>query len=297
MKRVELLQSAAALGVLAAGSPARAVAAAPRTPISPLKAPASGVPVAFLISEGTVMIDFAGPWEVFQDANVPGQLQAGFVPYTVSESTKPVSFSDGAVVVPHHDFTSAPPPKLIVVPAQADPSTATLKWLTDSAKTADVVMSVCTGAFLLAKAGLLDGHKATTHHGSLVRLAMEYPNVRVRRGARFVDNGHIATSAGLSAGIDLALHVVARYFGEDAAKQTAYDMEYQSQSWRSEDSNLAYMSPPKPRAGFANCAVCWMEVDKKTSPTSVYRGTRYYFCMAAHKQQFDTAPERFLNVS
>jgi transcriptional regulator GlxA family with amidase domain len=169
--------------------------------------------------------------------------------------------------------------------------------LNDSAKSADVVMSVCTGAFVLAKAGLLDGHKATTHHGSLVRLAMEYPKVSVRRGARFVDNGHIATSAGLSAGIDLALHVVARYFGEDAAKQTAYDMEYQSQSWLNEDSNLAYMNPPKPRAGFANCAVCWMEVDKKTAPSSTYRGTRYYFCMPAHKQQFDASPQRFLNVS
>jgi transcriptional regulator GlxA family with amidase domain len=291
------LQSAAALGVLSAGSSGGALASSARTPISPLAAPASGVPVAFLISEGTVMIDFAGPWEVFQDANVPGQMQAGFVPYTVAETTKPVSFSDGAVVVPRYDFTNAPRPKLIVVPAQADPTPATLKWLKDSAKTADVVMSVCTGAFVLAKAGLLDGHKATTHHGSLVRLAMEYPNVTVRRGARFVDNGHIATSAGLSAGIDLALHVVARYFGADAAKQTAYDMEYQSQSWLNEDSNLAYMSPPKPRAGFANCAVCWMEVDKKTAPSTVYNGTRYYFCMQGHKQQFEASPQRFLNVS
>jgi transcriptional regulator GlxA family with amidase domain len=255
------------------------------------------VPTAFLLSDGAVMIDFAGPWEVFQDANVADRTEAAFIPYTVAETTQPIAASDGMRIVPQYDFSNAPRPKLVVVPAQSEPSGAAKEWLNSVARTADVIMSVCTGAFVLAKAGLLDGRHATTHHASLARLAMEYPTVTVRRGARFVDDGRIATSAGLSAGIDLALHMVARYFGESAARQTAYDMEYQSQAWMNENSNMAYRKPPPARPGYALCAVCWMEVDPKTALSSTYRGQHYYFCMAAHKQLFDSAPARFLNVS
>lgn len=297
MKRAELLQSGAALAALSAFPAKSDGSVATHTRISPLTAPATGVPVAFLLSDGAVMIDFAGPWEVFQDATVPGRMQPAFIPYTIAETTAPITVSDGMRVVPQYDFENAPSPKLVVVPAQSPPSPATVQWLKNVARSADVVMSVCTGAFVLAKAGLLDGHRATTHHGSLVRLTMEYPNVTVRRGARFVDDGRIATSAGLSAGIDLAMHIVARYFGEDVAKSTAYYMEYLSNSWLSENSNTAYKHPPRPRAGLANCAVCWMEVDPKTAPSSLYRGARYYFCMPGHKQLFDAAPQRFLNVS
>lgn len=298
MKRSELLKAGVGVAALAAGVPANSRAAAPgRTPIVPLVAPKTGVPVAFLLSEGAVVIDFAGPWEVFQDADAPGRTDPAFIPYTVSESTQPITASDGIRIVPQYDFRTAPAPKLVVVPAQSPPTDATVQWLRNVARSADVVMSVCTGAFVLAKAGLLDGHHATTHHGSLMRLAMEYPNVTVQRGKRFVDNGRIATSAGLSAGIDLALHIVARYFGEHAAHQTAYDMEYQSRSWLNENSNVAYMNPPTPRPGFVNCAVCWMEVDPKTSLSSLYHGKRYCFCTPEHKQLFDAAPQRFLNVS
>ena len=298
MKRKELLLSTAALAALSASVPAPAQAESlRRARISPLEPPADGVPVAFLLSDGAVMIDFAGPWEVFQDADVPGRAQAAFTPYIVAESTEPLTVSAGARVVPHYDFSNAPAPKVVVIPAQADPTPAVERWLRSTAGTADVLMSVCTGAFVLAKSGLLNGHAATTHHSSLARLAMEYPQVTVKRGARFVDNGHIATSAGLSAGIDLALHVVERYYGLDAARQTAYDMEYQSNSWMYDNSNAAYRNPPTPRAGFAICAVCWMEVDPKTALSSLYGGKRYYFCMENHKELFDSAPQRFLNVS
>lgn len=297
MKRVDLLQGAAA-SALFAGLPIPGAASAPAlTPIVPLTPPTDGVPVAFLISQGTVMIDFAGPWEVFQDADAPGRMQAAFIPYTVSESTASVSFSGGARVIPQYDFSNVPAPKVVVVPAQADANAATIQWLKSAAKTADVMMSVCTGAFLLAQAGLLDGYTVTTHHGALTRLAMEYPNVIVRRGARFVDNGPVATSAGLSAGIDLALHIVARYFAAETATQTAYDMEYQSMAWQDANSNAAYGKPPRVQPGFALCAVCWMQVDPKTALSSVYQNKRYYFCTAGHKHLFDSAPQRFMNVS
>jgi transcriptional regulator GlxA family with amidase domain len=157
------------------------------------------------------------------------------------------------------------------------------------------VMSVCTGAFVLAQAGLLDGHAATTHHSAFSTLAMKYPNVTVKRGVRFVDNGSIATAAGLSAGIDLALHVVARYYGKDTAQQTAYDMEYTGTNWL-DASNVAYRKPPLVRAGEALCPVCWMEVDPKNAPTLTYNGTTYYFCMPEHKALFASAPQRFLNA-
>lgn len=298
MKRADLLHGAAAFAVLSSGVTARGLASTPkRTPILPLSPPSEGVPTAFLISEGAVMIDFAGPWEVFQDADVAARANAAFLPYTVAETTAPLTFSGGARVVPQYNFANAPAPKLVVIPAQSDPTAATKEWLNTVARSADVIMSICTGAFVLAKAGLLDGHTVTTHHSSLTRLAMEYPRVTVRRGARFVDSGRIATSAGLSAGIDLALHMVARYYGEDAARQTAYDMEYQSKAWLNENSNAAYKTPPAPRPGFALCEVCWMEVDPKSALSSMYRGKRYYFCMAEHKRLFDSQPLRFLNAS
>lgn len=299
MKRAELLQSGAALAALSAGLSTHGLASSPaaRTRISPLTPPEAGVPAAFLLSEGAVLIDFAGPWEVFQDANVADRSQPAFLPYTVAETTHAITASDGMRIVPQYDFATAPPAKLVVVPAQSEPSGAAKAWLNSMTHTADVVMSVCTGAFVLAKAGLLDGHHATTHHASLARLAMEYPAVTVRRGARFVDDGRIATSAGLSAGIDLALHMVARYYGASAAHQTAYYMEYQSQGWMNENSNAAYRNPPPARPGLALCAVCWMEVDPKTAPSSTYRGRNYYFCLPEHKALFDSAPARFLSVS
>lgn len=294
MKRSELIGGAAALGIIYAGLP-ESTQASPESRPQPLSAPSDGVPVAFLLSSGAVMIDFAGPWEVFQDATVTGRTQPAFNLYTVAETTQPITVSAGARLIPQFDLASAPQPKVVVVPAQSRPTEDVKHWLRTVAQQTDVVMSVCTGAFVLAAAGLLDGHDATTHHGSFATLAMEYPKITVKRGARFVDEGRIATSAGLSAGIDLALHVVERYFGTQAASDTAYYMEYQGQGWRNGASNVAYSKPPAPRPGYAQCAVCWMDVDPKTSPSSTYRGKRYYFCMPSHKAAFDSAPSRFIS--
>lgn len=297
MKRSDLLGRAAALGLVAAALPHTAQASTARTnaPISPLVPPHGGVNVAFLISDGTVMIDFAGPWEVFQDANVLGRTSPAFNLYSVAETTKPVSFSGGATVVPQHTLDDAPAPNVVVVPAQADPTAAVKQWLVTMARRADLVMSVCTGALVLAQAGLLDGKTVTTHHSAFTTLPMQYPNVKVAHGVRFVDNGRIATSAGLSAGIDLALHVVARYYGKTAATLTAYDMEYQSTHWL-DGANSAYAKPPVAKDGYAFCGVCWMQVDPKTSPVLSYRGKKYYFCMPAHERLFAASPQRFINA-
>ena len=260
----------------------------------PLKAPAEGsIPVAFLISEGAQVIDFTGPWEVFQDVMVPGRTDHPFRLYTVSGSTSPIRTSGGMKIVPEYTFENAPPPKVIVIPAQSQPSEATLEWIRKSAKSADVTMSVCTGAFVLAKTGLLSGKAATTFHGAFDNFANKFPDIHLKRGARFVEDGNLATAGGLSSGIDLALRVVERYFGRDVAQRTAYDLEYQGQGWMDPDSNQVYAVS---RAKEPLCPVCGMAVDPATAPKSVFKGTTYYFCSDNDKKEFDATPDKFVNT-
>ena len=263
---------------------------------NPLKPPAQGsIPVAFLISEGAQMIDFAGPWEVFQDVMVPGRMDHPFRLYTVSESTSPIRTSGGMKIVPDYTFENAPAPKVIVIPAQSQPNEATLEWIRKSTKTTDVTMSVCTGAFLLAKTGLLSGKAATTFHGAFVSFANEFPDVHLKRGARFVEDGNLASAGGLSSGIDLALRVVERYFGREVAQKTAYNMEYQGLGWMNPDSNQVYAATPVSTAEHPLCVVCGMDVDPGTAPKSVFKGATYYFCSEDDKKTFDATPDKFVN--
>jgi transcriptional regulator GlxA family with amidase domain/YHS domain-containing protein len=303
MKRRELLHKTATLGLMIAAVPALAKNAKAESepgPVpNPLQPPAQGpVPVAFLISEGAVVIDFCGPWEVFQDVMIPGRKHGdAFRLYTVAETTRPIRASGGMKIVPDYTLESAPPPKVIVIPAQSDPSGAVLEWIRKSTKTTDVTMSVCTGAFLLAKTGLLSGKAATTHHGSYQDLAMDFPDVQVKRGARFVDSGNLASSGGLSSGIDLALHVVERYYGRAVARNTADEMEYQGSGWLTPDSNQAYLKARTSTEEHPLCPVCFMDVDRATTEKSVYKGKNYYFCMNAHKKRFDAAPDKFTETA
>lgn len=264
---------------------------------NPLKPPAEGsIPVAFLISEGAVVIDFCGPWEVFRDVMVPGRRDHPFRLYTVSESTSPIRAGGGMKIVPDYTLTNAPAPKVIVIPAQSEPSPAMLEWIRKSSKDTDVTMSVCTGAFVLAKTGLLAGKSATTFHAAFGSFAMEFPDIHLKRGARFVEDGNLATAGGLSSGIDLALRVVERYFGREVAKQTAYNMEYQGQGWMNADSNQVYASAPVSTDEHPLCPVCGMDVDPKSSPKSVFNGKTYYFCSDDDKKAFDAAPDKFVTA-
>ena len=264
---------------------------------NPLKPPAQGsISVAFVISEGAQMIDFAGPWEVFQDVMAPGRSEHPFRLYTVSESSSPIHASGGMKIVPDYTFENAPAPKVIVIPAQSKPSEATLKWIGRSTQTTDVTMSVCTGAFVLAKTGLLSGKAATTYHGAFVSFANQFPDIHLKRGARFVEDGNLATAGGLSSGIDLALRVVERYFGREVAQNTAYDMEYQGQGWMNPDSNQVYAAAPISTAEHPVCVVCGMDVDPATAPKAVYKGKTYYFCSEDDKKTFDAAPDKFVKT-
>lgn len=305
ISRRQLLQASAALGCLAA-APLSVVASEfdghdqprPSAVTNPLKPPAEGaIPVAFLVSDGAVVIDFAGPWEVFQDVMIPGRMDMPFQLYTVSESTKPIQASGGMKIVPDYTLENAPAPKVLVIPAQSAPSEAVMAWVRKSAKTADVTMSVCTGAYLLAQTGLLAGKSATTHHGSYVDFARKYPDIQMKRGARFVEDGNLATAGGLSSGIDLALRVVERYYGREVATQAAFDMEYQGQGWMNADSNSVYAKLRSSVDGHPLCVVCSMAIDPGNAPKTVYNGKTYYFCSANHKATFDAAPADFVNAT
>jgi len=208
------------------------------------------IPVAFVLTEGAVMIDFAGPWEVFQDVMLPSRggdmaNQHIFRPYIVSDTLKPIHVSGGMTVTPDYTFENAPSPKIVVVPAQDGESPTLLHWLRNAAKQSDVVMSVCVGATQLAKAGLLDGKPATTHHASWERFQREFPTVKVQRDRRFVRSDNVVyTSGGLSSGIDLALHIVESYFGHDVAAATARQMEYEGSGWMGDGaSSIKYSEP------------------------------------------------------
>jgi putative intracellular protease/amidase/YHS domain-containing protein len=258
--------------------------------------PAGQIPVAFVISDGAVVIDFCGPWEVFRDVMVPGRDDHPFRLYTVSDRTAPIQAGGGMKIVPDYTFANAPAPKVIVIPAQSEPSEAMLEWIRRSSKNTDVTMSVCTGAFVLAKTGLLSGKSATTFHAAFGRFAMEFPDIELKRGARFVENGNLATAGGLSSGIDLALRVVERYYGRDIARQTAYNMEYQGQGWMNADSNQVYATAPVSTAEHPLCPVCGMDVDPATAPKSVFKGETYYFCSDDDKKTFNAAPDKFAAV-
>jgi transcriptional regulator GlxA family with amidase domain len=249
MNRRDALKTTAALGALLAthGAPPLARAAPGRGEQAPaalrqgnkITPPAKGkIPVAVLLSQNATVIDFTGPWEVFQDVHVHsrGATMEEMMPFqlfTIAESLEPVRCTAGLLVVPNYTFETAPDPRVVVVPAQQGRAPALLDWLRRVAKTADVTMSVCTGAFVLARAGLLAGQAATTHHQFQDALEKEYPDIKVQRGLRFVEGPKISSAGGLTSGIDLALRVVERYFGREVARATADFMEYTGEGWMS----------------------------------------------------------------
>ena len=248
MKRREFLKGSAIAGVAVTVETFGALVHSPgfkagdnsAAGLPTLTPPTEGtIPVAFAISEGVQVIDFTGPWEVFQDVVLKGghsdkemDYHMPFQLFTVSETMDNVSATGGLKIVPDYIFANAPAPKIVVVPAQSG-SKALHAWLKKVAASpnTDLVTSVCTGAFQLAAAGLLSGKAATTHHLAQKGLKAQYPDIDVKSGLRFVETESIDTAGGLTSGIDMALRIVDRYYGRTVAKQTAEYMEYQSTSW------------------------------------------------------------------
>ena len=130
---------------------------------------------------------------------LPGKdMVMPFHQYTVAESRAPLRTDSGLTIVPDYTFETAPQPKIIVIPAQGNAPEVMLRWIRKASAGTDVTMSVCVGAFTLAKTGLLDGKSATTHHSTYKRFANQFPKVHLVRGVRFVDEGNVATAGGLT---------------------------------------------------------------------------------------------------
>lgn len=191
--------------------------------------------VGILIFDEVEVLDFCGPFEVFSMArrlnSRYGDEHRLFKVVTIAEEQRTLTCRGGLLVQPHHDIDGHPPLDVLVVPGGAGvrgilENERLLGWIEAQASQVDVATSVCTGALLLARTGLLDGRRATTHWASLDRLREHHPAVDVVAGVRFVDEGRIVTSAGVSAGIDMALHLVGRFHGDGVAEQTARTMEY-----------------------------------------------------------------------
>jgi transcriptional regulator GlxA family with amidase domain len=178
--------------------------------------------ICFYLYEGVEILDFAGPMEVFS--------YAGFKVFTAAKTKAPLTSQGILKVIPDYSIADAPPADVFAVfggddeVAVNDPEV--IAWIKSRDKTTQSYFSVCTGAFILGKAGLLDHLTVTTFHRSITHLQQAVPTAKVLENVRYVDNGRIITTAGISAGIDGALHLVAKLKGADAARQVAQHMEY-----------------------------------------------------------------------
>jgi transcriptional regulator GlxA family with amidase domain len=193
--------------------------------------------VGILVFDGVAVLDLAGPFEVLSRTRLePGtesrrtEDSAPFDVFTVAKTKEPVTATGGLVVVPRYSFADTPHIDLLLVPGGFGTrpvlqDAETIDWIRRTAAAAERVASVCTGALLLARAGLLDNRRATTHWGAFGLLATLGHNIAVDREARFVDDG-VLTSAGVASGMDLAFHVVETLFGRGVADETARYIEY-----------------------------------------------------------------------
>ena len=194
--------------------------------------------VAIYLFPDVEVLDFAGPYEVFTTAarvfkRGDAAAPAPFEVFTVARDRAPVKARAGLVVAPDHTLAEHPPIDLLLIPGGV--VTAELEqpdvidWIVRESASAALTASICTGAFLLARAGLLDGRRATTHWEDVADLRSMFPAVDVVDGPRWVDEGRIVSSAGISAGIDMSLHLVERLAGRELALRTAKQMDV---DWR-----------------------------------------------------------------
>ena len=192
------------------------------------------VNVGILVFDEVEVLDFCGPFEVFSSALAEGnddrEERRLFKALIIAEEDRTIHCRGGLLVQPHHTLENHPPLGVTVIPGgfgtrKERTNRVVLDWITARSATA-LTTSVCTGAFLLAANGMLAGKKATTHWGSIDWLREHHPEVETVADQRVVDEGRIITSAGVSAGIDMALHVVERLHGREIAEATARDMEY-----------------------------------------------------------------------
>lgn len=195
--------------------------------------------VGIYLFDNVEVLDFAGPFEVFSTVSRVAQRLAPQSPppfdvFTIGDALRPINARAGLTVLPRFDIASHPPVDILIIPGGV--VTAELErdniitWIKRTADTAHITASVCTGAFLLAQAGLLRGQTATTHWEDIPDLQQMFPDITVQPNTRWIDTGPVVTAAGISAGIDMSLYLAARLHGRELAQKTARQMEY---DWRS----------------------------------------------------------------
>jgi transcriptional regulator GlxA family with amidase domain len=191
--------------------------------------------VGIVVYEEVEVLDFCGPFEVFSVTRLNEEKRreelSPFNAFLVAETTSPVVATGGMKVLPDYDLDSCPHLDILLVPGgwgfrHQMNNERLLKWIADRSRRVETLTSVCTGALLLGKAGLLDGKRVTTHWRFLDSMQELFPKVTVEKRLHFVEEGTFFSSAGISAGIDMSLKVVARYYGEAVARATARHMEY-----------------------------------------------------------------------
>ena len=191
--------------------------------------------VGILVFPDVEVLDFCGPFEVFSVTRLNEAARreqpSPFEVLLVAETAEPVTATGGLRVIPDVTIESCPALDVLVVPGgwgtRTEINNARLiRWIGERGKAVETLTSVCTGSMLLGQAGLLEGRHATTHWRALPWMREAFPAVTVEEKLHVVEDGHVLTSAGISAGIDMALRVVARYCGEDVARETARHMEY-----------------------------------------------------------------------
>ncbi|MBL8150267.1 MAG: DJ-1/PfpI family protein [Blastocatellia bacterium] len=191
--------------------------------------------VGILVFPNVEVLDFCGPFEVFSVVRLDEEKRrvepSPFEVFLVAESLEVVTAANGLKVVPDYTIDNCPILDILVVPGgwgvrAAIENSKIVDWVAKQGKAVETLTSVCTGSVLLGRAGLLEGKRATTHWMVLDWMRQLLPNVIVEKDFRYVEDGDIITSAGISAGIDMSLRVVSRYHGEEIARTTAKYMEY-----------------------------------------------------------------------
>lgn len=186
--------------------------------------------IAIYIYDDAEVLDFSGPFEVFSTAGRLADEAHVFNVFLVAETHKPIQARGNFSVNPHYDLNSHPEIDVLIVPGGVHTDEVSkpdvIRWVAQTSASATLVASVCTGAFILAEAGLLDGLKVTTHWEDIDDLQKSHPSLLVTGDQRWVDEGKFITSAGISAGIDMSLHLVSRLAGHALAEKTARQMAY-----------------------------------------------------------------------
>ncbi|MDO8909904.1 MAG: DJ-1/PfpI family protein [Pseudohongiella sp.] len=189
--------------------------------------------IGIFLFEDIEALDFAGPYEVFTTASRVAQksgMVAPFAVFSVSASGHAVRVRAGMKVIPDFTFEDTPAIDVLIVPGGVVTAEmqnrVVVDWIKDTSSNAKLIASVCTGVFLLAKAGVVTNQKVTTHWEDIADLRRQFPDLTVRENVRWVDEGQIVTSAGISAGIDMSLHLVERLAGKALAIATARQMEF-----------------------------------------------------------------------